>query len=114
MGLVYTNELKFKEKVPKQCPEIYWELRKLGARPFQANWKAKAIHKFKDGEELSEGVIYRDMRKIGIDPIESLKIEILFWANYDEKNPITTWEAGMLLHTENGNKKINYVNSMLL
>ena len=112
--LVYTKNLKFKEKVPKQCPELYWELRKLGARPHQANWKSKAMFNRKEVQELSSGQIYNDMRKIGIHPIVSLKLEILFWAHYDEKNPITTWEAGMLLYTENRNKKINYINSLSL
>jgi hypothetical protein len=112
--LVYTKNLKFKEKIPKQCPQLYWELRKLGARPYQANWKSKAIYNFKEGQELSSGSIYNKMRKIGVDPIASLKLEILFWAHYDEENPITTWEAGLLLHIENRNRKINYVNSLLL
>jgi hypothetical protein len=113
MNPIYTSSLKFREKVPKKCPEIYWELRKLGARPHQARWKSLAIFKYREGQELSSGSIYEEMRALGLDPIQALKMEIVFWALYDEKQPLSSWEAGMLLHTENGSK-IDYVTSMFL
>ena len=106
------NDLKFKELVPPECPELYWELRKLGARPYQANWKSIAIHNF-NGEELSIGSIYTEMRNIGIPPVEALKIEIAYWKLYDEEDIISSWEAGLLLHIENGDN-VDYVSSLLL
>lgn len=114
--LVNIKQLKFKEKTPpKECPELYWELRKLGARPFQAHWKSKAIFHFKEGQELSSGEIYHHMRKLGLNPIQSLKLEIVFWAHYDETNPlITVTEAGFMLKLENNDRKINYINCLLL
>lgn len=36
-GAYFIKNYDFKEKVPKECPELYWELRALGARPYQAN-----------------------------------------------------------------------------
>ena len=112
--IIYIKQLKFKEKVPKQCPELYWELRKLGARPFHAHWKSKAILNFKEGQELSCGEIYQDMRKAGLNPIQSLKIEIVYWANYDKTHPVTVTEAGMILSMENNDRKINYINCLVL
>ena len=84
--------------------ELYWELRRLGARPMQARCLEKEIAKLEQGKvtELSTGMIYQDMRKIGIPPMESLKIQLLFWREQDRIT--TSYEAGMIQWLE-GKKK---------
>ena len=46
-------------------------------------------------KELSDGVIYREQRGLGLSPEDSRKIEVLFWKCYDKINPPTAYEVNM-------------------
>jgi hypothetical protein len=80
---------------------------KHNVREYQAKKKAKVIIKWDKISELSNGVIYNDMRKIGVDILESFKIEAIFWGYYDKIHPPTPWEQGMINFTE-GKSKLKY------
>jgi hypothetical protein len=76
-------------------------------RPFQAKKKAKIISKWNGKSELGNGMIYNEMRELGIPIIESFKIEAIFWGYYDKINPPTPYEQGMINFVE-GKSKIKY------
>lgn len=64
-----------------------------------------------EGDELSPGYVYKKLRSIGIDPILSLKLEIIYWDNYDNINPISSYEMGLILKVEN-DYNIDYISSL--
>lgn len=100
--LLKLPEVRFRDK---QLASIYTELRGLGARPKEAEWKARAIHNHKNDDEISTGRIYSDLRKIGVPPIEACKLEVLYWGVHDSDEPETAWELGLIQATEGARHK---------
>ena len=86
----------------KQLTDYFLE---LGCSKFQANRRAKIIHKWNKESELSGGMIYTELRLIGISPISAFLIETIYWLEYDKVNPPTPYEAGMIAFIEGSSKK---------
>jgi hypothetical protein len=77
----------------------------LGCSKFQANRRAKLIHKWDKKTELSQGIIYDDLRKIGMPHIEAFLIETNYWLEFDKVYPPTPYEAGLIAFIEGKSKK---------
>lgn len=43
-------------------------------------------------EELSHGIIYSQLREIGIEPKTSRELEKLYWEEHDRVNPLNPFE----------------------
>ena len=85
--------------------DLFNELRSLGASVYQANRTEEMINEFKDGDELSQGIIYKEMCLAGIHPIEARKIEIYHWAEHDKRYPPTPYEKGFTAFVEGTSKR---------
>ena len=105
--VVEINSLKLKERVPKQCSDLYWELRNVGAIPSAANWLSKEIQKHNIGKKPELHGLSKELFDAGIPIKEAVKISIQYW-NLREPY-ISPFEAGFMLHVD-GNKKITYTN----
>lgn len=86
----------------KQLTEYFLE---LGCSKFQANRRAKIIHKWDGESELSQGMIYTELKRIGISAISAFLFETIYWLEYDKVNPPTPYEAGMTAFIEGRSKK---------
>lgn len=88
----------------KQLIEYYLG---LGCSNFQAKRRAKLVYKWDKQTELSTGMIYKEMRSLGIDQLNSFEIETKFWILYDKVNPPTPYEKGYTNFVE-GRSKLKY------
>jgi hypothetical protein len=86
----------------KQLTNYFLE---LGCSKFQANRRAKIIHKWNKTSEVSQGMIYTELRLIGVSPIGAFLIETIHWIAYDKVNPPTPYEVGMTAFIEGTSKK---------
>ena len=86
----------------KQLIDYFLE---LGCSKFQANRRAKIIHKWNKESELSQGMIYRELRSMKISPINAFLSETIYWIVYDKLSPPSPYEAGMTAFIEGTSKK---------
>jgi hypothetical protein len=77
----------------------------LGCSKFQANRRAKIIHKWNKTSELSQGMIYNELRRMDVSNISAFLIETIYWIVYDKVSPPTPYEAGMTAFIEGTSKK---------
>lgn len=57
-------------------------LRKMGVPRHEAKWKARAIDRYKEGQDLSIGHMYRLFVEVGMHPIDAFVQEACFWVDY--------------------------------
>ena len=86
----------------KQLTNYFLE---LGCSKFQANRRAKIIHKWNKTSEVSQGMIYTELRLIGVSHISAVLTETIQWIVYDKVSPPTPYEAGMIAFIEGTSKK---------
>jgi hypothetical protein len=97
----------------KSIKEIQTEFLEAGLSQYQSLRKAKNIFKWNGKSELGSGMIYNELRSIGIGILESYRIEAFYWAYYDTISPPTPYERGFINFIEGkSKKKYNQINLM--